>query len=68
LELKSFEELLDKHDWFYFEGEREQYEVGLKQRHVIDDALRQMWLIDPLQAEEASALMAQYIQKNARRA
>lgn len=68
MDLKSFEQLLQKHDWFYFEGEREQYKVGVEQRREIDDALRQMWMTDPLQAEEASTLMSEYIQKNARRA
>jgi len=64
MDLKSFEQLLQRHDWYYYMAEGNGYWKGLEQSRNIKHALNTLWLKDPFEAEQAQSLYEEYQLKN----
>lgn len=61
MELKSFEQLLRRHDWYYPAAEGNAFWEGKKSEDNIRAALQTMWLDDPFEAEKAHKLFKEYV-------
>ena len=60
MELKSFEQLLRNHDWYYQMTDGEPYYKGAAELDHIRRVMKQMWLDDPMEAEQAYKLFQAY--------
>ncbi len=60
MDLKSFEQYLQNHDWYYPAADGEAFYQGQAEESFIRKQMQQMWLDDPLKAEEAYKLFQAY--------
>lgn len=64
MELKSFERLLQKHDWYYAMADGKAFWDGKQSEDQIRSLMRQMWVTDPISAEKAHKLFTVYSENN----